>query len=1383
MAGLRNIGWGKGLAIAGGSLAALILALALVWQTGVLDRSALWAAGAASGYRIDCKKLDGDLLDSFTCRDLTLSDAKGVFLHADEFAADWRVLSFVSNTAALDVVSVRGATLSRLPKSDTPSDPNADFLPGINIRIGKLTVSHLVMPPQNGRTLCMNATAQGYIGPSGFDADLRAARCEPGSGQTIFTGRYDKKTRALTLNAKGSDDGALAAFFTGEETVGATSLTLSGAGTLDAFDGRLTFVAANLGRIAFTFNASATPATRIDGQFTLSPKIAPDWAPDTQGTIAGEIARTKDGGVAVRDAQISWGGLNAVLNVTQNGAGALSGQVALNARQHFAMAGVSADVLSLQANLSGTAEQPVADGQLRATNLISGGAGAGSIASTFNAQMDRDAGTLAVALRGRADDPILPQIARSLTGNAVNFAGRLTQNSADHDASLQLNIDGAALNLNAAASMQSGKGSGVVNVTIPDTAKANAGFTGAIKARFDMTRITQDGAVDGTLHVTGSSISPTGWGQVLGMAPALTAKVQAQDGSYALTNLVLTSAGLSVKGDMALSKNGTLIGDLRSTQGDAGKFAAVAGVPLAGNFAIEAHASASGDVPTFVFKLNSERLGIAGNVIEKPALVVTAEQTKNDWDAKLSLSAGTPGGALNFAANGGTTKSGWRFHVTKGVLGTAKMDGGLTGQNKRLSGKLSLSGNLLTPLGALIGADLHGQGAIILRGDSHGLALDADLKKVSGGSLVSADIKANITAPSLDGPFAISASVKDGNNNLAAKASVTTGKTTQITLSQLSGKWAAEKFALTAPTHLVLAGGRYNLSDASFAIGNGRLRISGKGDASHLNAALNLRAMPASLAAELAGLGKATGTISLDVEADLAPGKTKATIALSAKDLLFTAAGKNASPADLDIRGNWNGKTFVTNGTIKGLGEKPVTLDAQLPVIRRNNAVLPVLASSGPVRVKLRANVQAGRIVGALPLAEHRVSGDFYAVLDVSGDIAHPVIDGTASVKSGTYENLETGTKLVKLNANLRATGSNHADVTLEATDGSSGRVALKGDFSLGAPYGEHKRRVFGEAKLDLHDAYVLRQDGLKASVSGNLTVSLPHDAKASITGKFRTDEVRLDLAARMPPDIPQIQVTEINGGQIRVAKPVSPSPYSYAKLDISVEMPNRVFVSGKGLDSEWRGQASVSGTLGEPQFDAALNLARGQLELVGKTFKLDEGKVALDRNAKGGATVHITGAYTNTDLTVNVSVDGDAADPKITWSSSPSLPKDEILSRMFFGKSSPKLTAVEAFQLAQLTGQLDFLGGGGGGILSFARGLTGLDVLRFDSPAGGNGGTALTVGKNLTDRIYVGATKGTGADQGSAQIEVRITPRISIDAEAGVDSSGAAGVSWKWDY
>src|SRR3546814_6727053 len=71
--------------------------------------------------------------------------------------------------------------------------------------------------------------------------------------------------------------------------------------------------------------------------------------------------------------------------------------------------------------------------------------------------------------------------------------------------------------------------------------------------------------------------------------------------------------------------------------------------------------------------------------------------------------------------------------------------------------------------------------------------------------------------------------------------------------------------------------------------------------------------------------------------------------------------------------------------------------------------------------------------------------------------------------------------------------------------------------------------------------------------------------------------------------------------------------------------MPRRVFVRGRGLDSEWSGRLSVQGPASSPSVTGTLDLVRGELSVVGKPFTLKAGKVTLPEGAETDPALDVT--------------------------------------------------------------------------------------------------------------------------------------------------------------
>lgn len=152
-----------------------------------------------------------------------------------------------------------------------------------------------------------------------------------------------------------------------------------------------------------------------------------------------------------------------------------------------------------------------------------------------------------------------------------------------------------------------------------------------------------------------------------------------------------------------------------------------------------------------------------------------------------------------------------------------------------------------------------------------------------------------------------------------------------------------------------------------------------------------------------------------------------------------------------------------------------------------------------------------------------------------------------------------------------------------------------------------------------------------------------------------------------------------------------------------------------------------------------------------------------------------------DSSATYTVGVGGYASAPEISLSSSPDLPQDEILAKMFFGKELSNLSPVQIAQLANAIATLSGVNSGPG-ILDRLRNLAGIDNIDVKSGEDGKG-TTVGVGRYLNDRTYVNVEKGTNAQDGKVTIDLGITHSWKARGEAGQDGRTKAGIFFEKDY
>ena len=219
------------------------------------------------------------------------------------------------------------------------------------------------------------------------------------------------------------------------------------------------------------------------------------------------------------------------------------------------------------------------------------------------------------------------------------------------------------------------------------------------------------------------------------------------------------------------------------------------------------------------------------------------------------------------------------------------------------------------------------------------------------------------------------------------------------------------------------------------------------------------------------------------------------------------------------------------------------------------------------------------------------------------------------------------------------------------------------------------------------------------------------------------------------------------------------------------------MFVKGRGLDVELSLDAHVGGTSFSPSLDGVARMVRGEYDFAGKRFEFDDNGVVTLSTQLDRIRLNLSARREDASLTAIVRVQGTAAKPEITLTSTPELPSDEVLSQVLFGASAAQLSPIEAAQLASALAAL--AGGGGFDVIGNLRSFARLDRLAF---AEGAAGVTVAGGKYVTDDVYLEIIGG-GREGPEAQVEWRIRRTLSLVSRIGGQGDAKLSVRWRKDY
>lgn len=526
------------------------------------------------------------------------------------------------------------------------------------------------------------------------------------------------------------------------------------------------------------------------------------------------------------------------------------------------------------------------------------------------------------------------------------------------------------------------------------------------------------------------------------------------------------------------------------------------------------------------------------------------------------------------------------------------------------------------------------------------------------------------------------------------------------------------------------------------------------------------------LTAVRAPIVSAASVVDLDLDFDT-DRKTPATGAFSMTSLLTKTA-----QATFAGRLVWDGKALAINDD--GSSEA-IDLSLSLPMRLARSPALSI-DTKGDLRGTAHYKGRVETIAGFLPSALQTIEGDLTIDGAATGTLERPKLTGEMNVSGGAFTELATGFSIVNIDASAAADAALEGSrIKFKATGAgvrqSTKTIASEGVLTIGAASTLASKLTFDKAKLSAGPVTEVEATGA-IDISGPVNDLL---AKGEITVSS------LDARVFTPETtgLVDIRVVSVNGDGENVTVEEGVSAASAVALALKIKGDDRIFIRGRGLESEWRADVSIDGRADAPVVLGAMRLKNGEITFAGRRFELTTGEIAFDRLAVNNPTLDIRAErQTKSGTLAAIVIEGRASTPKISLSSTPSLPQEDIMALVLFDKPANELSALESLQVAEGLAELGGIGPfGGNGITGSARQALGLDLLNFDIDQDDSSASSLTVGKYVADGLFVSATQDARGENGSVRVEYEIDQSFTVETELRQDGDQKASVNWKHDF
>jgi autotransporter translocation and assembly factor TamB len=526
------------------------------------------------------------------------------------------------------------------------------------------------------------------------------------------------------------------------------------------------------------------------------------------------------------------------------------------------------------------------------------------------------------------------------------------------------------------------------------------------------------------------------------------------------------------------------------------------------------------------------------------------------------------------------------------------------------------------------------------------------------------------------------------------------------------------------------------------------------------------------LALQEAPLSRAASLIDADIDFDTdrkVPGRG-----------VFRIKTDLADPATSALAGefSWDGRTLdvADDGKTEGLDialKLPMRL-VRAPALRVDTTG----ALSGAARYEGRAETVAVFLPAALQSIEGALTFDGSA----GGTLARPKLTGALVISKGAYTELASGLSILDIDAQAKAESAGEAtriDFSASGRGPSQTAKTIRADgaLTLGPAPRADVRISLAKAKLSAGPIASVSATG-EATLAGAFS-----DLHAS--GDLSISALQSEIVTPKPTGLVDIDVVRVDGDGASGHERAPPPRSSPVTLNIRLRGDDRLFIRGRGLDSEWRADMKLEGRADAPLVTGVMTLKDGAIEFAGRLFKMTKGEVAFDALSPNNPMLDMRAERETEDGTVAaIVIAGRAKAPKIALESTPARPTEDVMALLLFDKPASDLSAIESLQVAD---SLVALGGvgpfGGAGLSGSARQALGLDLLNVAVAEEDAGATALTVGKYVSPDLFISATQDARGENGSIRVEYEITDSITIETELRQDGDQTVSANWKRDF
>lgn len=487
-------------------------------------------------------------------------------------------------------------------------------------------------------------------------------------------------------------------------------------------------------------------------------------------------------------------------------------------------------------------------------------------------------------------------------------------------------------------------------------------------------------------------------------------------------------------------------------------------------------------------------------------------------------------------------------------------------------------------------------------------------------------------------------------------------------------------------------------------------------------------------------------------------------------DLTVTEESGTRALGLTDLRVGLDARDGVWNFTAGLAGRTLGVLGGALVV--RTSPQLAWPSADAPVQGVLEAQVANLGTWGAWVPAGWRLDGRLNISASLGGRFNAPEYTGKMIGSGIGVRNMLEGINVTDGQVDISLQGDN-ATINTFSARGGNGSLRLEGDARLDTNW---RARV----KLIADKFQVLGRVDRRVVASGVANVVLDEKEGVKSDGRFQVDEGLIDFTTLSSPSLGEDVIVTGRPNDPREPQAASQGGNRIA-LDLLVNLGENLRMRGLGIDTRLRGELRVSRPSGKWALNGTVNTVEGTFEGYNQKLVVDRG-VIIFAGAPSEMRLDIEATRPNLDnVRVGVKVSGVLSNLRVRIFSEPEMTMNEKMSWLVLGRASDGLgkndtALVQRAAFALLAGDSD----GGPGAITKAFGIDELGLRQNDT--GDTRETVVSVGKQLSKRIFVAYEQNLATSAGSFQVTYRIAQRFVMRLQSGLDRSIDLIGTWRWE-